>query len=149
MRLIVLLLAVVLLPLAACQKPAATTAPSAATGPSASTGPVTNQAHDDNSYAEPDKVVVTHLALELAIDFDKLTLESQKLYDELVKKAGMYTARLGTTLAFGICPCEKSGKLGVGSGVDVGIKIVPLPIIVPMSEAPEEEFMAVYDKFIS
>jgi aminopeptidase N len=68
-----------LLPLAACQKPApvATATP---TPPTASEAPAM-PTHDANSYAEPEKVVVTHLTLDLAVDFDKKVLAGTAMLD--------------------------------------------------------------------
>ena len=79
MRLAAVILAAVFLPLAACQKPV----PQAPAQPAETT--VTEApampAHDANSYAEPDKVVVTHLALDLAADFDKKILSGTATLD--------------------------------------------------------------------
>ncbi|KFN44029.1 M1 family metallopeptidase [Arenimonas oryziterrae] len=80
MRLPVLMLAAVLLPLAACQKPStpeATPAPPASSTGSAEAPPV----RDENSFAEPQKVVIKHLDLDLAVDFDKKTLAGTATLD--------------------------------------------------------------------
>ena len=85
MRLSTLLLAVVVLPLAACQKPAPTepskptepTVTSAPPAPAATATPV----HDPSSYAEPEKVVVTHVALDLGVDFAKKVLAGSATLD--------------------------------------------------------------------
>ena len=37
--------------------------------------------HDVNSYAEPDKVVIKHLALDLGVDFDKKVLAGTATLD--------------------------------------------------------------------
>jgi aminopeptidase N len=70
MRLSALLLAAALLPLAACKKPAQDE-------PAQPTEPAAKQAaamHDEHSYSEPAKVVVRHLALALAVDFEQKKL---------------------------------------------------------------------------
>lgn len=83
MRLPVLLLAALVLPLAACQKkvpeePAKPTEPTVThEEPARSTAPV----HDVSSYAEPEKVVVKHLALDLAVDFAKKVLAGSATLD--------------------------------------------------------------------
>ena len=85
MRLPTLLLAAVVLPLAACQKPAPSepskpaqpTVTSTAPAPAAATTPV----HDPSSYAEPEKVVVTRVALDLGVDFAKKVLAGSATLD--------------------------------------------------------------------
>ena len=79
MRIPTLILAAVLLPLAACQpvpdepnKPAEPTVAQAT-----SVAPV----HDVSSYAEPEKVVVKHLTLDLGIDFAKKVLAGSATLD--------------------------------------------------------------------
>ena len=82
MRLPALLLAVLVLPLAACQKKV----PEEPVKPAEPT--VTHQkadhhesARDASSYAEPDKVVIEHLALDLGVDFSKKVLAGSATYD--------------------------------------------------------------------
>ena len=82
MRLPVLLLAALVLPLAACQKKV----PEEPVKPAEPT--VTHQkadhhesARDASSYAEPDKVVIEHLALDLGVDFSKKVLAGSATYD--------------------------------------------------------------------
>ena len=55
----------------------ATTAPAAAPAKAAAAAaPV-----DEHSYAEPDKVAVSNLALDLSLDFDKKTLSGTATLD--------------------------------------------------------------------
>ena len=81
MRFYPLILAALLLPLAACQKPV----PEEPTKP---TEPTISHAeepamssHDVSSYAEPEKVVVKHLALDLGVDFAKKVLSGSATLD--------------------------------------------------------------------
>ena len=81
MRLPVLLLAALVLPLAACQKkvpeePAKPTEPTV-THAEPAHAPV----RDASSYAEPEKVVIKHLALDLDVDFAKKVLAGSATYD--------------------------------------------------------------------
>ncbi len=85
MRLPVLLLAAAILPLAACNKPAepATALPlpsssSTATTPAPAPAGVVK---DENSYAEPNTVVIKDLALDLAVDFQKKVLTGNAVLD--------------------------------------------------------------------
>ena len=82
MRLPVLLLAALVLPLAACQKkvpeePAKPTEPTVTHAEPAQSAPV----RDASSYAEPEKVVIKHLALDLNVDFAKKVLAGSATYD--------------------------------------------------------------------
>jgi aminopeptidase N len=78
MRLSTLLLAAILLPLAACQKPAPEE-------PAKPGKPITSEAampaHDVSSYAEPEKVVVKNVALDLGVDFTKKVLAGSATLD--------------------------------------------------------------------
>ncbi len=81
MRFYPLILAALLLPLAACQKPV----PEEPTKP---TEPTISHAeepamssHDVSSYSEPEKVVVKHLALDLGVDFAKKVLSGSATLD--------------------------------------------------------------------
>src|SRR4249919_1954899 len=81
MRLPVILFALVL-PLAACNKPA----PQEPAKPGDPTVAVAHEepamsSHDPSSYAEPEKVVVTHLALDLNVDFAKKVLAGSDTLD--------------------------------------------------------------------
>jgi len=78
MRLTALMLAAALLPLSACQKPATESAAPAATPVAETPAP---PVHDVSSYAEPEKVVVKHVALDLAMDFDARTLAGSATLD--------------------------------------------------------------------
>ncbi|HEV2606799.1 MAG TPA: M1 family metallopeptidase [Xanthomonadaceae bacterium] len=77
------------LALAACQGKAPAPAPVAAPvvvkhapAPTAVPEPAAaNRMHDESSYAEPDVVRVTHLALDLAVDFDKKQLSGTATLD--------------------------------------------------------------------
>jgi aminopeptidase N len=82
MRLSTAILAALLLPLAACQKPAPgePTKPAEPTVTQAAVVPATSS-HDVSSYAEPDKVVVKHLALDLGVDFAKKVLAGSATLD--------------------------------------------------------------------
>ncbi len=73
------MLALVLLPLAACQKPAP--AVTEITPPATVSETPAMSTHDANSYAEPEKVVVTHLALDLAVNFNKKVLAGTATLD--------------------------------------------------------------------
>ena len=81
MRFYPLILATLLLPLAACQKPV----PEEPTKPAEPT--ITHQeepavsAHDVSSYAEPEKVAIKHLALDLGVDFAKKVLSGSATLD--------------------------------------------------------------------
>jgi aminopeptidase N len=81
MRLPTLLLAALLLPLAACQKPAPEE-PAKPAEPTVSQATVpATPVHDVSSYAEPEKVVVKHLALDLGVDFAKKVLAGSATLD--------------------------------------------------------------------
>ena len=78
---LLMLSAVVVLAVTACTRPAApveTAAPPAAT-PEAAPVP-SAAAHDEYSYAEPDKVRTTDLTLDLAVDFDARTISGTATY---------------------------------------------------------------------
>jgi aminopeptidase N len=81
MRLATFLLVALVLPLAACQKPV----PEEPTKPKEPTVTHSDQpassAHDVNSYAEPEKVVVKHLTLDLGVDFAKKVLAGSATLD--------------------------------------------------------------------
>ena len=81
MRLSTVFLAAVLLPLAACQKPVPTepVKPTEPTVTQAATPAMSS--HDVSSYAEPEKVVVKHLALDLGVDFAKKVLAGSATLD--------------------------------------------------------------------
>ncbi len=80
MRFSALILAAVLLPLAAC-KPSPPQEPVKPTKPTVTQQTPAMPAHDANSYAEPDKVAIKHLALDLKLDFDKKTLAGTATLD--------------------------------------------------------------------
>src|SRR5690606_41896331 len=62
--------------LAGCQRDAADT-----TAPTPAKSPVTVSAsHDALSYAEPDRVAITDLALDLKLDFDTKTIAGTATY---------------------------------------------------------------------
>ena len=83
MRFSTLLLAAVILPLAACQKPAPAEPAKPAEPTVTTTAPVpaATPVHDVSSYAEPEKVVVKHLSLDLAVDFAKKVLAGSATFD--------------------------------------------------------------------
>ena len=82
MRLPVVFLAAVLLPLAACNKPAQEPAkPGEPTVSAEAHDEKAMSSHDPSSYAEPEKVVITHLALDLNVDFAKKVLAGSATYD--------------------------------------------------------------------
>ncbi|OGT56148.1 MAG: aminopeptidase [Gammaproteobacteria bacterium RIFCSPHIGHO2_12_FULL_63_22] len=81
MRLSSLFLALVVLPLAACQKPAPTEAAKPAEHNKTVHEEPMISSHDVNSYAEPEKVVIKHLALDLGVDFDKKVLSGSATLD--------------------------------------------------------------------
>src|SRR5205085_5157436 len=76
-------LAAVLLPLAACNKPAQPepAKPGEPTVSAASHDEKAMSSHDPSSYSQPEKVVITHLALELGVDFAKKVLAGSATYD--------------------------------------------------------------------
>jgi len=89
MRQVLLLSVACTLALAACQGNAPAPAPVAAPvvvkqapAPAAAPQPATaDRMHDESSYAEPDVVRITHLALDLAVDFDKKQLSGTATLD--------------------------------------------------------------------
>ena len=81
MRLSILILAAALLPLAACQKRAPEEPAKPAEPTVTQTAAPAMPAHDVSSYAEPEKVVITHLALDLGIDFAKKVLAGSATLD--------------------------------------------------------------------
>src|SRR6478735_3247318 len=83
MRLPVVLLAALVLPLAACNKPAQEPAKPAEPTVSATEHeePAAMSSHDPSSYAEPEKVVITHVALDLNVDFAKKVLAGSNTVD--------------------------------------------------------------------
>ena len=83
MRLPVLLLAALVLPLAACQKkvPNEPAKPNEPTVTHAEPAAPATPVHDASSYAEPEKVVIKHLALDLGVDFAKKVLAGSATYD--------------------------------------------------------------------
>ena len=81
MRLSTLLLAALLLPLAACQKRAPEEPSKPAEPTVTQTAEPAMSAHDVSSYAEPEKVVTKHLALELGIDFSKKVMAGSATLD--------------------------------------------------------------------
>ncbi len=96
MRLPTLLFAAVLLLLAACQKPV----PNEPTKPAEPTvsqeqRPATSS-HDVSSYAEPEKVVIKHLALDLGVDFAKKVLAGSATLDLQWKDPAANTLVLDT-----------------------------------------------------
>ncbi len=79
-----LLLLPVVFALSACKRDAPPSAPAAA--PTARPAVMTDR--DEHSYAEPDKVVIDDLALDLALDFDAKTLSGAATYALQWKDAG-------------------------------------------------------------
>ncbi len=81
MRFATLLLAAVLMPLAACQKPMPEE-PTKPTEPTVSHSAEPAMSADDvTSYAEPKKVVIKHLVLDLGVDFAKKVLAGSATLD--------------------------------------------------------------------
>jgi aminopeptidase N len=64
---------------AGCSREAAPGADVASTKPQAAAAKRT-RSHDETSYAQPDKVAITDLALDLAIDFDKKEIGGSAVY---------------------------------------------------------------------
>src|SRR5688572_325131 len=87
MRLAPLLLTAVILPLAACSKPVPEepTKPAEPTVAAAEPAPAPKAqcapSRDPNSYAETDKVCITHIALDLGVDFAKKVLAGSATLD--------------------------------------------------------------------
>lgn len=67
---------------AGCSREAAAPAASAPTAQNAPAAPVNaeNRSHDESSYAEPDKVVVKDIALDLKLDFDQKQIGGTATY---------------------------------------------------------------------
>jgi leukotriene-A4 hydrolase len=78
MRSLALMLSCAAVVAAGCSRESAP-APEAPTAPKAVTAKQT-RSHDENSYAEPGKVVIKDLALDLAVDFDAKQLAGTALY---------------------------------------------------------------------
>jgi aminopeptidase N len=118
MRLPAVFLAAVLLPLAACNKPA----PQEPAKPGDPTVSAENHdvkamsSHDPNSYAEPEKVVITHLALELNVDFAKKVLAGSATYDLDWKDPA------ATTLVLDTRDLDVSGAEGFDNGAWTPLK---------------------------
>ena len=79
-----LLLLPLVFALSACKRDASESAPAAA--PAAKPAVMTDR--DEHSYAEPDKVVIDDLALDLALDFEAKTLSGTATYALQWKDAG-------------------------------------------------------------
>jgi aminopeptidase N len=83
MRLATVFLAALVLPMAACNKPAQEPAkpgePTVAAN--AEHEEAAMSSHDPSSYAEPEKVVITHVALDLNVDFAKKVLAGSNTVD--------------------------------------------------------------------
>ena len=84
MRLATLFLAALVLPMAACNKPAQE--PAKPGEPTVAAAPAEHEeaamsSHDPSSYAEPEKVVITHAALDLNVDFAKKVLAGSNTVD--------------------------------------------------------------------
>src|SRR3954464_11497286 len=96
MRLPVILFALVL-PLAACNKPAPQepAKPGEPTVAAAHPEPAMSS-HDPSSYAEPEKVVITHVALDLNVDFAKKVLAGSNTLDLDWKDPAAKTLALDT-----------------------------------------------------
>src|SRR6478736_551851 len=82
MRLSAAILFALVLPLAACNKPAQEQAkPGEPTVSQAAHEEPAMSSHDPSSYAEPEKVVITHVALDLNVDFAKKVLAGSDTVD--------------------------------------------------------------------
>ena len=118
---------------AGCAKePAAPVADPVAEKPAAAVNPV-SRSHDESSYAEPDKVVVKDLALELNVDFDQKQIGGTATYalewkDKDAKQLVLDTRELtvekvealaadgaATPLQFELAPADKvfGSRLGI------------------------------------
>ena len=97
MRLPALLLAALVLPLAACQKkvPEEPTKPTEPTVTHAEPAQAASS-RDVSSYAEPEKVVIKHLALDLGVDFAKKVLAGSATVDLSWKDPAATTLVLDT-----------------------------------------------------
>ena len=78
---------------AGCQKASEPAPPVAAEAPAV---PATKAPADEHSYAEPDKVAIKHLALDLAVDFDQKTLAGTATFDLAWKDPGAKVLVLDT-----------------------------------------------------
>jgi aminopeptidase N len=94
MRISTLFLAAVLLPLAACDRPVPEEPAKPGEPITAETKAQSVSAHDVNSYAEPEKVVVKHLALDLGVDFAKKVLAGSATLDLVWKDPAATTLAL-------------------------------------------------------
>jgi aminopeptidase N len=95
MRFPALMLAALVLSLVACRKPAPEE-PVKPMQPTATTSQNVMPANDPNSYAEPGKVRVKHLTLDLAVDFDAKTLAGTATLDLDWKDKAAETLALDT-----------------------------------------------------
>jgi aminopeptidase N len=101
MRPVLLMSLVCVLALAACQgkAPAPVAAPVVvkhAPAPKAPEAAAPARTHDESSYAEPDVVHVSHLALDLAVDFDKKQLVGSATLDLIWKDLNTHPLVLDT-----------------------------------------------------
>ncbi|MEO8367013.1 MAG: M1 family metallopeptidase [Pseudoxanthomonas sp.] len=78
MRSAFLLLSCAAVLVAGCSRDAA--APAATPAKPATTAKTADRSHDESSYAEPGKVVISDLALDLALDFDKKEISGTAIY---------------------------------------------------------------------
>ncbi|KRG70387.1 M1 family metallopeptidase [Pseudoxanthomonas dokdonensis] len=78
MRSVLMMLSCAAVLAAGCSKQAPEAPQAAAPKPAGSAQ--LSRSHDENSYAEPEKVVIKDIALDLAIDFDKKQLSGSAVY---------------------------------------------------------------------
>jgi hypothetical protein len=117
MRLATVFLAALVLPMAACNKPAQEPAkpgePTVAAN--AEHEEAAMSSHDPSSYAEPEKVVITHIALDLNVDFAKKVLAGSTVLDLDWKDPAATTLVLDTRdldiAGVSHCRPEASGRL--------------------------------------
>jgi aminopeptidase N len=100
MRPVLLLSLACALLLAACQREAPAPAPKPivvkhAPAPQAE-APAIARTHDESSYADPDTVKISHLALDLAVDFDKKQLAGTATLDVIWKDLQLHPLTLDT-----------------------------------------------------
>ncbi len=136
---------------AGCSKePAAPTAAPTATATASTAMKADSRSHDESSYAEPDKVVVKDLALDLKLDFDSKQIGGTATYslewkDKAAKQLVLDTRELtvekveaiaadGTTapLPFVLAPADKV----FGSKLSIEAPDQPAKVVITYHTAP-------------
>ncbi|MCS4236997.1 aminopeptidase N [Stenotrophomonas sp. BIGb0135] len=136
---------------AGCSKePAAPTAAPTATAPASTAMKADSRSHDESSYAEPDKVVVKDLALDLKLDFDAKQIGGTATYtlewkDKAAKQLVLDTRELtvekveaigadgkAAPLQFALAPADKV----FGSKLSIDAPEQPGKVVITYHTAP-------------